>query len=169
MRLYIPQFYKLQQKVLHLSWDHDNGRIGGTKAPSLDEIISITKKSKPQILRAVNALMEKELVSHNSQTDIVNCKPKGQLVLFKEDILEEGWEKFKVNLLRWMQIIGIVTASSIGIATFILTYTTTNSNKTEISKLQKEIELLKRKPIPVRYLPARPVVRQPYRDSLKKK
>lgn len=115
-------------------------------------------------------MIEKGLVMHNPQSDRVFCsKSKGEMTLLKEEILEEGWEKFKVNLLRWMQIVGIISASSIGIATFILTYTTTNSNKVEIGKLQKEIEYLKQKSVPVRYLPERPKVSQPVRDSLRKK
>lgn len=169
MRLYVPQFYKLQQKVLNRSWDHHNGLNGENDAPSIDDLVLLTQKSKSKILRAVNALQEKELAVHNPQTDKVYCKPKGKLILLKEDILEEGWEKFKVNLLRWMQIVGIITASFIAIATFVLTYTTTNSNKAEIGKLQKEIEYLKQTPTRVRYLPERPIVRQPGRDSLKKK
>lgn len=168
MRLYVPQFYRLQQKVLNQSWNHENGTNGGSEAPSIDELILLTHESKSQILRAVNALQEKELAFHNPQTDKVHCRPKGKLILFKEDILDEGWEKFKVNLLRWMQIVGIITASAIAVSTFVLTYTTTNSNKIEIGKLQKEIEYLKLKPVSVRYLPERPITRPLNRDSLRK-
>lgn len=168
-RLYVPTIYRLQQKILYLSWDHYAGRNGGSDAPTVNELMTITKKTEGYVLRAVKSLEEKGLIAYQTQTHKVYCTPKGEIILRKEDILEDGWEKFKVNLLRWMQIAGIITASSIAIATFILTYTTTNSNKVEIGKLQKEIELLKRKPINAQHLPVRLVPHQPYQDSLRKK
>ena len=168
-RLYVPSLYRLQQKVLNLSWDHDAGQNSGSDAPTVDELVSITGKTKEQVMRAVKTLEEKGLIGYQIQTTKVYCSPKGALILHKEDILEEGWERFKANLLRWTQIFGIFTASMIAIATFILTYTTTNSNKVEIGNLQKEIELLKRKPVSVQYLPERPKQSLSNRDSLKKK
>lgn len=154
---------------MYLSWDHYAGRNGGSDAPTVGDLILTTKKTERLVLRAVKILEDKGLIAYQTQTHKVYCTPKGEIILHKEDILEDGWEKFKVNLLRWMQIAGIVTASSIAIATFILTYITTNNNKIDISKLQKEIELLKQKPPYAQYLPLRLKPYQPFRDSVKNK
>lgn len=169
MRIYVPKFYRIQQKILIRSWDHHNGKDGKSDAPSIEELISLTKTNEVDVLRAVNALSDKELVVHNQQQGKVYCKPKGKVALLKEDVLEQGWEKFKVDLLRWTQIVGIASATTIGVATFILSVATTNRNKIEIEALKREVQALRQKQVSAPRLQARPKSYLPRQDSLKKK
>ncbi len=168
-RLHVPKFYQLQHKILFQAWDMPRVESGQVVGVSIEYLTSINKKPESVILRAVNYLLEKELVHQDPTTNQVYCRPKGKIALFKEDLLEEGWEKFKANFLRWSQIFGIVSGSFIAICTFTMNVQTTNKNTTEIQTLKQEVQVLKQKQVSVprsRVPPSRPALG---RDSVKTK
>ncbi|PRY34403.1 hypothetical protein CLV58_1177 [Spirosoma oryzae] len=167
MRLYVPELYRIQHAILARAWDSAKDEQGVTNWPTVDELAKLIKKPQPKVLRAVNYLQQKELAHHDAQNNLVYCRPNGKLALFKEDLLEEGWEKFKANLLRWVQIVGITSGALIGIATFVINVATTNKNKVEIELLKRELQTLKQKREPIPVSSARVETRPPVRDSIR--
>lgn len=146
-RLYIPPYYRTQHKILLRAWSSDKISEGVYNWPSLEELQnSITEVSKDEVKRAVYALHYDECIYYDKEKNIIAFRvPKGADALFKESFLEQGWEKFKANFLRWTQIFGILSGSLIAIFTFILNYTATSKNIEEIAKLKTEVQAIKQK------------------------
>lgn len=165
-RLYVPRFHKLQHTILQLAWDKPEMQEGQITGPTINELVDLTGATESQVLRAVQYLKERGFVHNGPKTNVVSS-PTGEVALRKEDILEEGWEKFKANLLRWVQIIGIASGAVIGVATFIINVVTTNKNKVELELLKREVQTLKQKRVSVPASSARIEARPPVRDSIR--
>lgn len=167
-RLYVPRFHKLQHTILQLAWDKPEMQEGQIVGPTINELIDLTGASESRVLRAVHYLKERGFIHNGPKTNVVSS-PTGEVALRKEDLLEEGWEKFKANLLRWVQIIGIASGAVIGIATFIVNVVTTNTNKVEIELLKREVQILKQERVSVPASLTRIKARLLVPDSVKRK
>lgn len=169
-RLYVPEIYRLQHAILSEAWNTtDRDESGQLEWPTIDELAIRLKKPKRKILIAVNFLQEKELTHWERQRDIVASRNKGQTALFKEELLNEGWEKAKTNLLRWVQIAGILAAIFFGYQKFKVESKSDSTLVQPKGKTQTTAALPKQTLIPTPYYKARPSPGQPVPDLPKKK
>ena len=167
-RLYVPQFHKLQHVILQEAWDKPEMQGGQLIGPTINQLVDLTRASEPQVLRAVQYLKERGFVHNDPKANVV-CSPIGEVALHKEDLLEEGWEKFKANLLRWTQIGCLLVGAIIAVANF------TDFGKRK--EQQKEVPMLlpakeqnhKQRQVSVPRYRARQAAVPSSRDSVKRK
>lgn len=170
VRLYVSRIYRLQHAILSEAWNTtDKDESGQLKWPTIDELVTRLKKPKVTVLRAVNYLQEKEFTHWDRDRDIVVSRPKGQIALFKEELLDEGWEKAKTNLLRWVQIAGILAAIFFGYQKFKVESKSDSTLVQPKGKAQTTAALPKQTTAPARYYKARPSPDQSVPDSSKKR
>lgn len=144
MRLFIPYIYRLQHKILERTYNSDKDANGNVTWPTVKELCQLFKTDDKQILRAAHLLEEKEFAKALVWEHPIKvvCLPKGKIAYFQEYYLDEGWEKTKVNALRYLQMFGILIASVISFITFIINILQTNTNNKEISRLKADAKQL---------------------------
>ncbi|MBT9395217.1 hypothetical protein KLP40_18760 [Hymenobacter sp. NST-14] len=133
--------------------------------PSVNEFPDVRKiaqdltLSEEDVLQAAALLHGRGFASINRTTRpfTIVCKPEGAQALFQKILLEEGKEKAKVNMLRWLQMTGIFIAAIISVSTFVMNIISTMNNAKAIESLKSEITLLKRQKTNDQTPPPRPV------------
>lgn len=169
-RLYVPEIYRLQHAVLSEAWNTtERDEVQQLIWPTIDELSVRLKKPRRKILIAVNFLQEKELTHWDRNRDIVASRPKGQIALFKEELLDEGWEKAKANLLRWVQIIGILAAIFFGYQKFKTDSVSDSTLTQPKGRGQLTVKPPKQTSAPAPHYKTNPSTRQPVVDSSKTK
>ncbi|WP_139362048.1 hypothetical protein [Hymenobacter sp. CRA2] len=144
MRFLIPPVFVRQHRVL----DQVYNVPSINDFPNVSEIANSTGMTEDEVVQAAYLLLERGMVSidRGHKPYIIRCSPEGASAYLQKKLLAEGDEKGKANLLRWMQIFGIIVAASITISTFIMNLIKTDSNTNRITKVESEIQLLKAKP-----------------------
>ena len=75
-------------------------------------------------------------VDRSKKPFVVTCTPDGAQTLIQKSLLDEGREKAKANLLRWMQMTGILVAALISVSTFVVNIINTDNNSKNIEHLK---------------------------------
>lgn len=140
--IFVPKSYINQQRVLEKIYNVPS--IG--EFPNVQELVESLKLSEDEVMQAAHLLQGRgfAFVDRDKRPFVVGCTPEGAQALLQQVILEEGRERGKANLLRWMQIAGILVASTISIGTFITNTLNTANNSKNIEALKADVTSLKR-------------------------
>jgi hypothetical protein len=133
----LPRIYRNQHLVLGASYNSPSVN----QFPNIQQVADKTGLSYDDVMQAAHLLSEQKLVhiQRDKTPFVVVCSPEGAKAFLSQKILEEGKERGKVNLLRWVQILGIVLASLISVVTFVNSILNTNDNTSRIQKLELEV------------------------------
>jgi hypothetical protein len=142
MNLFVPKLYTNQHRVLEKVYNVPSVR----EFPNIDGISKSLKLSVDDVMQAAHLLKGRgfAFVNRDKLPFVVGCTPDGAQALLQKALIEEGKEKGKTNLLRWMQITGILVASTISIGTFILNTISTVNNSRSIETLKAGVNTLKK-------------------------
>ena len=116
-----PTKYILQHKVLQRTYMSKKNGNGETEWHNVDELANLFSTSEEKVLQAAHLLSERKMVFVNrkSKPYVIACTPVGATAYFQKILLDEGREKIRSEVLRYLQMAGIFTASIIGILTFV--------------------------------------------------
>ncbi|RZK29234.1 MAG: hypothetical protein EOO61_20920 [Hymenobacter sp.] len=137
----VPRLYLNQHRVLEKIYDVPNAQ----EFPDISELSKSLQLDEKEVMQAAYLLKGRgfAFVQRDKQPFVVGCTPEGAQALLQQSLLEEGKEKMNANLLRGAQIFGIVIASVISIATFIMNSLITVKNSNRIEALKVEVNSLK--------------------------
>ncbi|MBD2714754.1 hypothetical protein KBK19_06890 [Microvirga sp. STR05] len=139
--MFVPKLYRNQHLVLGESYNSPSVN----QFPDVEQIAVRTNLAKDDVMQAAYLLKGKGYVHVNRDKKpfIVACSPEGAQAYLQKKLLEEGKEKGKAELLRWIQIMGIVTASFIGLATFVNNLIKTDDNAARIKVLELKVHSMR--------------------------
>ena len=142
MKYFAPKLFINQHRVLEKIYNVPSVR----DFPNVRELTMSLGLSEDEIMQAAYLLKGRGFanVSRDKQPFVISCTPNGGQAFLQQAILDEGRERFKANLLRWMQVGGILVASIISIGTFAINTLSTINNSKNIEALKAEVISLKR-------------------------
>ena len=142
MKYFVSKQFVNQHLVLEKIYNVPSVR----EFPNVQELANSLQLSEDDVMQAAHLLKGRGFANVNREKRpfVISCTPDGAQALLQRAILDEGREKAKANLLRWMQIAGIVVASTISVGTFLVNILSTIRNANDIEMLKLDINSLKR-------------------------
>ncbi|KAA9327484.1 hypothetical protein F0P96_16000 [Hymenobacter busanensis] len=147
MRLYIPRHHKNQHHILNYVWrETKRGNNGQLDWPTFTRLSKELRLTPREVERGVYALVDKKYINvskANGREDVVTTSPAAEVPVMIEQILDDGWELAKTNMLKWLQVWSILVATLISLTSFAMNIWTTSANSKAIEELKLEIVRLR--------------------------